>query len=42
MIKGRLRLEDMGICEPWFYLGAILSSLSTWRTRTRVSELRTA
>jgi hypothetical protein len=30
---GRLRLPDIGIWEPWFYLGAILFSLSTWRSK---------
>ena len=33
MITGRFRLAAMGIWEPWFYLGAILFSLSTWRVR---------
>jgi uncharacterized protein DUF3995 len=27
---GRFRIADMGIWEPWFYLGAVLFSLSTW------------
>ena len=30
---GRFRLADLGVWEPWFYLGAILFSLSTWRSR---------
>ena len=30
---GRLRIPDIGIWEPWFYLGAILFSLSTWRSK---------
>lgn len=30
---GRFRIADMGIWEPWFYLGAILFSLSTWRSK---------
>jgi len=30
---GRFRLAAVGIWEPWFYLGAILFSLSTWRFR---------
>ena len=30
---GRFRFVDMGIWEPWFYLGAILFALSTWRSR---------
>ena len=29
---GRFQLTAMGIWEPWFYVGAILFSLSTWRT----------
>jgi hypothetical protein len=29
----RFRVSTMGIWEPWFYLGAILFSLSTWRSR---------
>ena len=33
MIAGRFRLAAMGIWEPWFYLGAVLFSLSTWRGR---------
>jgi Protein of unknown function (DUF3995) len=33
LITGRFRFEDMGIWEPWFYLGAILFTLSTWRAR---------
>ena len=32
---GRFRLGVLGIWEPWFYLGAILFSLSTWRSRSR-------
>lgn len=30
---GRFKLANMGIWEPWFYLGAILFSLSTWGLR---------
>jgi uncharacterized protein DUF3995 len=30
---GRFRFADMGIWEPWFYLGAILFSVSTWQSR---------
>jgi hypothetical protein len=30
---GHFRITAMGIWEPWFYLGAILFSLSTWRSR---------
>lgn len=29
---GRFHLAAMGIWEPWFYLGAILFSLNTWRS----------
>jgi hypothetical protein len=32
VVTDRFRLADMGIWEPWFYLGAILFSLSTWRS----------
>lgn len=32
---GRFRFAVLGIWEPWFYLGAVLFSLSTWRA-TRV------
>ena len=27
------RLAGIGIWEPWFYLGAVLFGLSTWRSR---------
>jgi hypothetical protein len=30
---GRFRLAALGVWEPWFYLGAILFTLSTWRSR---------
>ena len=30
---GRFRVAAVGIWEPWFYLGAILFSVSTWRFR---------
>lgn len=30
---GRFRFAILGIWEPWFYLGAILFSLSTWNSR---------
>jgi len=33
VIVGRFSLADMGIWEPWFYLGAILFGVSTWRSR---------
>lgn len=36
IVRGRFRLADMGIWEPWFYLGAILFCLSTWRSREAV------
>lgn len=29
---GRFRFAVLGVWEPWFYLGAILFSLSTWRS----------
>jgi hypothetical protein len=35
---GRFRFAVMGIWEPWFYLGAILFSLSTWRSRRAGDE----
>ena len=31
--RGRLRFTELGIWEPWFYVGAVLFSLSTWRSR---------
>ena len=30
---GRFRFAALGIWEPWFYLGAILFTLSTWNSR---------
>jgi hypothetical protein len=39
---GRLSLADMGIWEPWFYLGATLFCLSTWRSRGVRQEEGTA
>ena len=33
LAAGRLRLADLGVWEPWFYVGAILFSLCTWRLR---------
>jgi hypothetical protein len=33
LAAGRFRLEAMGIWEPWFYLGAVLFTLNTLRTR---------
>lgn len=30
---GRFHVTAMGIWEPWFYLGAIVFGLSTWRSR---------
>ena len=35
---GRFRFADMSIWEPWFYVGAILFTLSTWRT-TRGNDI---
>lgn len=29
---GQFRFAAIGIWEPWFYLGAVLFSLSTWRS----------
>lgn len=39
---GRFRFAAMGIWEPWFYLGAVLFSLSTWRSRHVGNEGGTA
>jgi hypothetical protein len=39
---GRFRFADMGVWEPWFYLGAILFSLSTWRSRRAANAQGTA
>jgi hypothetical protein len=33
VVAGRFHFAAMGIWEPWFYLGAALFSLSTWRAR---------
>ena len=30
---GRFRLSAVGIWEPWFYLGAVIFSASTWCSR---------
>ena len=30
---GRFRFTAVGIWEPWFYLGAVLFGLNTWRSR---------
>jgi hypothetical protein len=30
LATGRFRFASVGIWEPWFYLGAIVFSLSTW------------
>jgi hypothetical protein len=39
LATGRFSLGDLGIWEPWFYLGAILFTLSTWRsTRVRTGR----
>lgn len=37
VVTGQLRLADMSIWEPWFYVGAILFTLSTWRTTVSLS-----
>lgn len=29
---GRFHFADMGVWEPWFYLGATLFTLATWRS----------
>jgi len=39
---GRFRFADIGIWEPWFYAGAILFTLSTWRSRQAGSAPDTA
>ena len=39
---GRFRFAVLGVWEPWFYLGAILFSLSTWRSRRLANERRAA
>ena len=39
---GRFRFAAIGIWEPWFYVGAILFSLSTWRSRHVGSTRMTA
>ena len=31
------RFTGLGIWEPWFYLGAVLFGLSTWRSRSRAA-----
>ena len=33
VVVGRFHLAARGIWEPWFYLGAILFTMSTWRSR---------
>jgi len=38
LAKGRFALEVLGIWEPWFYLGATLFGLSTWRFWRRLPE----
>jgi hypothetical protein len=38
----RFRFADMEIWEPWFYVGAILFTLSTWRSRQVPSTPDTA
>jgi hypothetical protein len=39
---GRFRFAAMGIWEPWFYLGAVLFTLSTWRSKQIEGVLGTA
>jgi hypothetical protein len=31
LAQGRFAVEVLGIWEPWFYLGAVLFGVSTWR-----------
>jgi hypothetical protein len=38
MAVGRFSLRDIGIWEPWFYLGAILFAVSTWQYWRRQPE----
>ena len=33
VVRGGFGFADMGIWEPWFYVGAILFTLSTWRSQ---------
>jgi hypothetical protein len=35
---GRFHLADVGIWDPWFWLGAILFGLSTWHSRRLANE----
>jgi hypothetical protein len=30
-LRGRFSLHDMGVWEPWFYLGATLFGINLWR-----------
>jgi hypothetical protein len=38
MATGRFRVAAIGIWEPWFYLGAVLFGVSTWRSRHAQGE----
>ena len=38
VVSGRFSFAVMGVWEPWFYLGAILFTLSTWRSRRGGSD----
>jgi len=38
VVTGQFRLADLWPWEAWFYLGAILFSLSTWRSRQMLME----
>lgn len=31
LVRGQFAVQSLGIWEPWFYLGATLFGLSTWR-----------
>ena len=31
LVMGRFSLQDMGVWEPWFYLGATLFAINLWR-----------
>jgi hypothetical protein len=39
---GRFRFAVLGVWEPWFYLGAILFGLSSWRARQLRKSVGTA
>lgn len=37
LLTGRFRFQDMGVWEPWFYLGATLFGVTLWQHRRRRS-----